>query len=141
VGHSVKIAFGAAEERISESHLRKFVDDLHSAVAPLSIHPPGESGVHLLEAAAAMAPSLAVEVLGLRGAILRAITEGCPRAGRHCAWCETDLTATKEVHQRECPWLAIVNASSWLDGIQVPSARVPALRIRNVENQPQVKGE
>jgi hypothetical protein len=120
VGQSVNIAFGPAEERIPESHLRKFVDDLHPEAPSLFIHHPGDSGVHLLKAAAAIAPSLAVEVLGLRGAVLRAITEGCPRAGRHCAWCEADLAASMEIHRRECPWLAIVNASSWLDGLQVP---------------------
>lgn len=115
MSRSVKIAFGAAEERIPESQLRRFVDGLSMGIPTLSLEHRGESHIAVLEDAAAMAPSLAAEVLGLRAVIHRAITEGCPKAGRHCAWCGTDLTPAKELHHRECPWLALVNASSWLD--------------------------
>lgn len=118
MGPSVTIAFGPAEERIPESHLRRFVDHLSPGVAPLALDQPHPAGVQLLEAAAAMAPSLAAEVLGLRAVILRAITEGCPKAGRRCAWCNADLTPAKELHDRGCPWLAIVNAFAWLEGLQ-----------------------
>lgn len=118
MGPPVTIAFGPPEERIPESHLRRFVDGLAPGVPPLSLEKPNDAGVQLLEAAAAMAPSLAAEVLGLRAVILRLITEGCPRAGRRCAWCNADLAPAGEVHDRGCPWLAIINASSWLDGMQ-----------------------
>ena len=117
---SVKIAFGNAGERVSESRLRKFVDALSPGFPSFSLDHRGESGVELLEAAAALAPSLAAEVLELRAVVVRALSEGCPRAGKHCAWCGTDLTLAIELHHRVCPWLAIVNASSWPHRIQPP---------------------
>jgi hypothetical protein len=114
VAHSVKITPVSVKERIPDSLLRKFVEDvasganLHDAMAAIAV----------LDIGAAIAPALAAEVLGLRPPILRVLSEGCPKAGRLCAWCGTDLAPERERHRPECPWLAIVNASSWLDGIQ-----------------------
>jgi len=118
--HAVTIGFGATGEPISQSRLRKFVDDLRYQTPPPSIHDPGEPGVHLLAEAAAIAPALAAEVLEFRSVVTRALSEGCPRAGKHCAWCGTDLTQAVERHHRVCPWLAILNASSGPEGSQPP---------------------
>ena len=118
--HTVRIVLGAAEERISQSRLRKFVDNLHHRVPPPSSLDPVEPGVHLLAEAAAIAPALAAEVLELRAVVLRALSEGCPKAGKQCAWCGTDLTQAIELHHRVCPWLAILNASSGPEGSLPP---------------------
>ena len=96
------------------SVLRKFVDDIASGATLTNT----TALVMAIDTGAAIAPALAVEVLGLRAPVLRVLTEGCPRAGRFCAWCATDLVPEREHHRPECPWLSIVNASSFLDGIQ-----------------------
>jgi hypothetical protein len=115
VARSIKMHPGSVKERIPETTLRKFVDDIASGS---NLADP-RSAIALLDTGAALAPALAGEVLALRAPILRALTEGCPKAGRLCAWCETSLVAETERHRPGCPWLSIVNASSWLGGIQM----------------------
>jgi hypothetical protein len=111
---AVRITPASVKERIPDSTLRKFVDDVSSGATLTD----GAAAITAIDMGAAIAPALAVEVLGLRAPILRLLTEGCPRAGRFCAWCATDLAPEREHHRPECPWLSIVNASSFLDGIQ-----------------------
>jgi hypothetical protein len=114
MARSARITPASVKERIPDTRLRKFVDDVSSG----SNLNDAVAAIALLDTGAAIAPALAVEVLGLRAPILRLLMEGCPRAGRLCAWCGTDLAPEREHHRPECPWLGIVNASSWLDGIQ-----------------------
>jgi hypothetical protein len=117
----VKITLGTIEERILESSLRRFVDALPGSIVTFAVDDQAQSNIRLLEDAAAMAPSLAGDVLALRAVVRRALSEGCPAAGKRCAWCGADLTLAIELHHRICPWLAIVNVSSRLDGIPTSS--------------------
>jgi hypothetical protein len=111
---TVRITPASVKERVPDSTLRQFVDDVSSGATLTD----GAAAIAAIDMGAAIAPALAVEVLGLRAPIVRLLTEGCPRAGRFCAWCATDLAPEREHHRPACPWLSIVNASSFLDGIQ-----------------------
>jgi hypothetical protein len=116
MAHSGRITPASIKDRIPHSVLRKFVDDVCLGA---NLNDP-KLAVAVVDTGAAIAPALAAEVLGLRLPIMRLVTEGCPRAGRLCAWCATDLEPDRERHRPECPWPSIVSASSFLDGIHAP---------------------